>query len=119
MGRIILLSVTFLMIQGGTSFALPRSPNSYDFYGTPSSGALAATADTDIQNASPMFRVVPNGGFGPPTSSFKNQNDHFSVVQPYPTLRFKDHWLFDYASGSHGPRHQHHHRRPWVRSVED
>ena len=119
MGRIILLSVASLLILGGTSFALPESASIDGFYGTPSSGALAAPTDTDVHDASPMFRVVPNGGFGPPTNSFKNPNGRFSVVQPHPALQFKDRWLFDYASGSHHARHQQHHRRPWVSSVQD
>jgi hypothetical protein len=119
MGRTILLSVTFLMILGGTSFALSESASIDDFYGTPSSGALAATSGTDIHNASTIFQVAPKGGFGPPTASFQIQNGHFSVVQPHPALQFKDRFLFDYASGSHHARHQQHHRRPWVRSVED
>jgi len=119
MGRIILLSVTLLLMLGGTSFALPESANLYDFYGTPGSGALAATTSADIHNASPMSRVLPAGGFGPPTASFKIQSGHFSVTTPHPAVQFKDHWLFDYASGSHHSHHQQHRRRPWVRSVED
>jgi hypothetical protein len=119
MGRIILLSVSLLLTLGGTSFALPESMSIDGLYDMPSSGALAATIDTDIHDASPMFRVVPNGGFGPPTASFQIQNGHFSAVQPHPALQFKDRWLFDYASGSHHPHHQQHHRRPWVRSVAD
>jgi hypothetical protein len=119
MGRIILLSVASLLILRGTGFARPESAGTDDFYGTPSSGALAATTDADVRDVSPMFRVMPNGGFGPPTASFKNQNGHFSVVEPHPALQFKDRWLFDYALGSHHPRHQQHHRRPWARSVED
>jgi hypothetical protein len=118
MGRSIVLSVTFLMMLGGTGSALSGSMDIYDFYDAPGSGALAATTGTDIQNASPMFRVAPKGGFGPPTASFQF-NGHFSVVQPHPAVQFKDHWLFDYASGSHHPRHQQHRRRPWLRSVED
>ena len=119
MGLIILLSVASLLILGGTGFAGPESASTDDFYGTPSSGALAATSDTDVHDVSPMFRIVPKGGFGPPIVSFKNQNGHFSVVEPHPALQFKERWLFDYASGSHHPRHQQHHRRPWVRSVKD
>jgi hypothetical protein len=118
-GRIILLSVSLLLVLRGTSVALPESVNIYGLYDTPSSGALAATTNSDIRDASPMFRIAPNGGFGPPTASFQIQNDHFSVVQPHPALQFKDRWLFDYASGSHHPHHQQHHKRPWVRSVED
>jgi|SRR5690349_10781257 hypothetical protein len=109
MGRIILLSAASVLIFGGTSFALPESASIDNFYGTPSSGALAAT--TDVHDASPMFRVDPNSGFGPPTASFQIQNGHFSVIQPHPALQFKDRWLFDYASGAHHPRHQQHHRR--------
>jgi hypothetical protein len=119
MGRIILLSVTYLLMLGGTSFALPESVNIYGFYDAPSSGALAAATDADIHNASPIFRVVPKGGFGPPTASFQVQNGRFPVVEPQPALQFRDRWLFDYASGSHRPHHQQHRRRPWVRSVED
>jgi len=119
MGRIILLSVASLLIFGGTSFARPESASIADFYGTPSSGVLAATTDTDVHDATPMLRVMPNGGFGPPTASFKNQNGHFSVVQPRPALHFKDRWLFDYASGSHHAHHQQHHRRPRARTAKD
>ena len=125
MDRIIMLSATFLMMLGGTSSALPESVNIYDFYDAPSSGALAATTGTDIHNANPMFRVVPKGGFGPSTASFQIQNGRFSASKPRSTLQFKERWLFDYASGSHRPRHQHHqhhqqhHRRSWARSVDD
>jgi hypothetical protein len=119
MSRTILLSAASLLVFGETSLALPGLVSIDDFYGTPSSGALAASTNTEVRDANPMFRVAPNGGFGPPTSSFKNQNGYFSVVQPHPALQFKDRWLFDYASGSHHPHHQQHHKRPRVRSVED
>jgi len=69
-----------------------------------------------------MFRVVPKGGFGPSTASFQIQNGRFSASKPRSKLQFKERWLFDYASGSHHPRHQQHqqhHRRSWARSVED
>jgi hypothetical protein len=117
MGRNIALSVIFLMI-GGTGLALPDWVNIYDFYGTPSSGSLGPTTDTDIHNASHMSSAMPLGGFGPPTASFQIQNGFVSLVQPHATLQFKDRWLFDYSSGSHHPHHQQHHRRQWVRSVE-
>jgi hypothetical protein len=105
------------MIMGGAGFALPDWIGIYDLYGSPSSGALATTADADIHNASRWFGAMPNGGFGPPTTSFQIQNGHVSVVEPRPALQFKDRWLFDYASGAHHPHHQQHHRRLWVRSA--
>src|SRR5690348_9916514 len=107
-GRNIALSVVILMTMGGTAFALP---DWVDFYGTPSSGSLDASAGADIHDASHFFSSVPNGGFGPPTGSFQLR---FSVVQPHPTLQFKDRWLFDYVSGPHHPHRQQHHRRLWV-----
>jgi hypothetical protein len=117
MGRNIALSVIFLMI-GGTGLALPDWVNIYDFYGSPSSGSLGPTTDTDIHNANHKLSTMPLGGFGPPTASFQIQNRLFSVVQPHPALQFKDRWLFDYSSGSHHPHHPQHHRRQWVHSVE-
>ena len=118
MGRNIALPVIFLMIIGGTGFALPDWVNIYDFYGTPSSGSLGPTTNTDIHNDSHMFSTMPLGGFGPPATSFQIQDGLFSVVQPHPVLQFKDRWLFDYSPGSHHPHRQQHHRRRWVRSVE-
>jgi hypothetical protein len=40
MGRNTALSVIFLIMMGGTGFALPDWVNIYDFYGAPSSGSL-------------------------------------------------------------------------------
>lgn len=114
MGRNIALSVIILMTIGGTGFALP---DCIDCYGTPSSGSLDVSAGADIENASHFFGVVPSGGFGPPTASFQLQNVRFSVVQPHPSLQFKDRWLFDYASRPHHAHRQQHHRRLWVRSA--
>jgi hypothetical protein len=109
-GRSIVLSV-FLMIVGGTGFALPDWIDVYDFYGTPSSGSLGPTTEADVHAG--MFSPMPNGGFGPPTASFQMQNVGLPVVQPHPALGFKNRWLFDYA-GSHHLHRQHHHRRRWV-----
>jgi hypothetical protein len=117
MGRNIALSVFFLMIMGGKGFAFADRFDIYDFYGTPSSGSLGTTTDDDIHNASRLFGAMPSGGFGPPTASFAIENGHFSIVQPHPALQFKDRWLFDYASGSHHPHRQQHHRRLWLRSA--
>lgn len=110
MGRNTALSVLFLIVMGGTGFALPDWVDAYDFYGAPSSGSLGATADAAIHNVSGPFGTIPKGGFGPPAAAFKDQNGVFSVDQPHPALQFNDRWLFDYASGSHHP-HPHHKRR--------
>ena len=112
MGRNIALSVIILMTMGG--FALSASA---DFYSTPSSGSLDISADADIHNASHFSGALPNGGFGPPTSSFQPENVRFSVVQPHPASQFKDRWLFDYASGPHHPHRPHHHRQLWIHSA--
>jgi len=81
MGRFT-LSVIFLMLVGGTGFALPDWINIYDFYGSPSSGSFApAAADIDINNASRVFRPMPDGGFGPSTASFFHQ--------PHSALQFR------------------------------
>lgn len=114
MGRNTALSVIFLIMMGGTGFALPDWVNIYDFYGAPSSGSLDATTGADIHNVSGAFSTMPKGGFGPPVTSFEIHNRVFSVVQPHPTLQFKDRWLFDYVSGSH--HQQRHHRRRWAPS---
>ncbi len=111
MGRNIALSLIILLTKGATGFAVPAWT---DFYGTPSSGSLDVNTDADIHNASHFFDAVPNGGFGPPTSSFQPENVHFSVVQPLPALQFRERWLFDYASGSHHPHRQQHHRQLWI-----
>lgn len=114
MGRNIALSVIILMTMGGTGFALPDWT---DFYGAPSSGFLDVGTEADIHNASHLFDAMPNGGFGPPTASFQIQSVGFSVVQPQPTLQFKDRWLFDYALGPHHRHRQQHQRRLWARSA--
>jgi hypothetical protein len=89
MGRFT-LSVIFLMLVGGTGFALPDWINIYDFYGSPSSGSLGpSAADTDISNASRVFRPMPDGGFGPSTTSFQNRDSFSSVNQPHTALQFK------------------------------
>jgi hypothetical protein len=88
MGRF-MLSVIFLMLVGGTGFALPDWINIYDFYGSPSSGSLAASAHTDMSNASGVFRSMPDGGFGPSTISFQNRDSASWVGQPHTVLQFK------------------------------
>jgi hypothetical protein len=75
MGRYFTLSVIFLMLVGGTGFALPDWINIYDFYGSPSSGSLGpSAADTNIRNA---------------TTSFQNRDSSSSVNQPHNALQFK------------------------------
>jgi hypothetical protein len=88
MGRF-MLSVIFLMLVGGTGFALPDWINIYDFYGSPSSGSLAASAHTDMSNDSRVFSPMPEGGFGPSTISFQNRDSASWVGQPHTVLQFK------------------------------
>jgi hypothetical protein len=89
MGRFT-LSMIFLMLVGGTGFALPDWINIYDLYGSPSSGSLAPTAaGIDIGNGSRVFRPVPDGGFGSSTTSFQNRDSFSSVNQPHNTLQFR------------------------------
>lgn len=108
MGRYFTLSVIFLMLVGGTGFALPDWINIYDFYGSPSSGSLGPNAaDTNISNASRVFTPMPDRGFGPATTSFQNRDSFSSVSQTHATLQLKDRWLFDFLPGGH-PRHPHH-----------
>jgi hypothetical protein len=90
MGRCFTLSVIFLMLVGGTGFALPDWINIYDFCGSPSSGSLGpSAADTNISNASRVFTPMPDRGFGPPTISFQNRDSYSSVNQPHNALQFK------------------------------
>jgi hypothetical protein len=153
MGRNFMLSVIFLMLAGGTGFALPDWIDIYNFYGNPSaadthvfrplrdsfasvnqphtvlqlregvvlpngtnnyfykipsSGSLDLTvADIWTSNVSPVFMPVPEGGFGPSTTSFQNRDSFSSVKQTYTPLQLKDRWLFDFLPGGH-PRHPHH-----------
>ena len=118
MSRGIALSVILLMTMGGTGFALPDW-DIYDFYDAPGSGSLDPTLGADIHNASPISSMTPHGGFGPPTAFFQIHKGVSSAVQSHPALQFKDRWLFDFASAARHPRRQQHHRRQWVRSLED
>jgi hypothetical protein len=85
MGRFT-LSVIFLMLIGGTGFALPDWINIYDFYGTASSHSLVPNAaHTDMSNGSGVFRPMPDGGLGPSPISFQNRDRLSSASQ----LQFK------------------------------
>jgi hypothetical protein len=86
---------------------LPNGTNNY-FYKIPSSGSLDLTVtDTETSDASPVFRPMPDGGFGPSTASFQSRVSVSSVKQTHAALQLKDRWLFDFLPGGH-PRHQHH-----------
>ena len=84
-----MLSVIFLMLVGGTGFALPDWISIYDFYGSPSAGSLAASAHTDMSNDSRVFSPMPEGGFGPSTISFQNRDSASWAGQPHTVSQFK------------------------------
>jgi hypothetical protein len=105
-GRIVKLSVAALMIAGGTGTAFSNWSN-YDFYSDPSSGSLSATlTSTDIASANFGFNPMPDGSFGPPTTSFQNSYSHLWAFKPQTVLTFKDRWSFDYWTGGHPHRQQ-------------
>jgi hypothetical protein len=85
MGRF-MLSVIFLMLVGGTGFALPDWISIYDFYG----GSLApSAARTDMSNASRAFRPMLDGESGPSASSFQNRDSFSSMSQPHTASQFR------------------------------
>jgi hypothetical protein len=148
MGRNFTLSVMFLMLFGGTGFALPDWINFYDFCGSPSSGSLVPSAagissvsqphsslqfkgvilpnrnsnyfykipssgsleltvtNIETSDASPVFMPMPNGGFGPSTTSFQSRDSFSSVDQTHAALQLRDRWLIDFLPGGH-PGHPH------------
>jgi hypothetical protein len=99
MGRFTLFLIVLILI-GGTGFALPDWINIYDFCGSPSSGSHApSAADTDVSSASRVFRPMPDGGFGPSTTSFQNRDSFSTVNQPHTALQFKGVVLPNGANG--------------------
>jgi hypothetical protein len=89
MGRFT-LSVIFLMLVGGTGFALPDWINIYDFYGSPSSDSLApSAAHADMSNVSRVFRPMPDCELGPSTNAFQNRDSFASVGQPHTAFQFR------------------------------
>ena len=112
MGRVVTLSVSVLMIVGGTGIALSNWPNNYDFFNTPNSGSLGpARTSTDIGSASFGFGAMPDGRFGPSTASFQNPDSFSEAVQTHTDLKFNDRWLFDYWTGGHPHQRRNHAQR--------
>jgi hypothetical protein len=85
---------------------LPNGTNNY-FYKIPSRGLLDLTLADNETSDVPVFKPMPDGGFGPPTASFQSRDSLSSVNQTHPATQLKDRWLFDFLPGGH-PRHPHH-----------